>query len=195
MSQLPEHSSLPEFVSRFQLQMPQFVQHCSNLRKAAVLIPVICRPVPTLLLTRRADTLRRYPGHIAFPGGVADPEDDSLIATALREAQEEINLSPLSVTVLGQLAPLDSINGYQVTAVVGLIPPETFFYASPTEVNDLFEIPLQEALRFSHYYPLEGYYSGKYRHVYFSWYGGKLIWGLTAAIIRQLAYQVSHSLY
>jgi 8-oxo-dGTP pyrophosphatase MutT (NUDIX family) len=161
------------------------------LQQAAVLIPVICRPVPTLLLTRRADMLRKHSGQVAFPGGVTEAEDSSPIVTALREAQEEINIDPLSVIVLGQLIPLESVSGYQVTPVVGLVPPDLLFQGRHTEVKDFFEIPLQEALQLSRYYPLTGYYAGTYRRVYLSWYEDKFIWGLTAAIIYQLANQVN----
>lgn len=183
---------LSEFVSRFQLQLPPVARRYSGCqRQAAVLIPIICRPEPSLLLTQRATTLRRHPGQIAFPGGGVEPEDNSLVATALREAQEEVAIPPLAVTVLGQLTPLDSSSGYQVTPVVGLIPPNIPFYCNNTEVESIFEIPLQVALTLSRYYALNIYHRGKYHQIYLSWYDGQFIWGLTAAIIRQLAQQVS----
>ena len=115
-----------------------------NVRPAAVLIPIVCRAEPTLLLTRRADSLRKHAGQVAFPGGKTDAEDGSAIVTALREAQEEVAIPPNAVTVLGQMAPLDSSTGFQVTPIVGLIPPDVQFHANEGEVADVFEMPLRK---------------------------------------------------
>jgi len=184
-------ASLAAFISRFQLQLPQAAQMSFNVRPAAVLIPIICHPEPTLLLTRRADSLRKHAGQVAFPGGKTDAEDGSPIVTALREAQEEVAIPPQAVSVIGQLAPLDSSTGFQVTPVVGLIPPGVQFHANEAEVADVFEIPLHEALTLSRYYPLDIHRGGHSHRIYLSWYQSQFIWGLTAAIIRRLAQQVS----
>lgn len=162
-----------------------------NVRPAAVLIPIVCRAEPTLLLTRRADSLRKHAGQVAFPGGKTDAEDGSAIVTALREAQEEVAIPPNAVTVLGQMAPLDSSTGFQVTPIVGLIPPDVQFHANEGEVADVFEMPLREALTLSRYYPLDIHRAGHTHRIYLSWYHSQFIWGLTAAIIRRLAQQVS----
>jgi len=182
---------LAAFISRFQLQLPQATQVSHNVRPAAVLIPIINRPEPTLLLTRRADSLRKHAGQVAFPGGKADAEDGSSIATALREAQEEVAIPTQAVHVLGQLAPLDSNTGFQVTPVVGLLPPDIEFYANAEEVAEVFEMPLHEALTLSRYYPLDIHRNGHSHRLYLSWYQSQFVWGLTAAIIRRLAQQVS----
>lgn len=183
--------TLSKFISRFQLQLPQPGSLTANSRYAAVLIPIICRPEPTLLLTRRSVNLRKHAGQVAFPGGKADPEDRSLIDTALREAEEEVAIPVSAVHVLGQLAPLDSISGYQVTPIVGLVPANIAFYGNEEEVAGLFEIPLHEALSLSRYYALDIHRSGINHRIYLSWYESQFIWGLTAAIIRSLAQQVS----
>ncbi|CNE25594.1 nudix hydrolase YeaB [Yersinia kristensenii] len=183
--------TLSEFISRFQLQRPQPGSISANGRHAAVLIPIVCRPEPTLLLTRRSDHLRKHAGQVAFPGGKADPQDFSLIDTALREAEEEVAIPTSAVHVLGQLAPLYSSSGYQVTPVVGLVPANIAFLANEDEVAGLFEIPLREALRLSRYYSLDIHRGGINHRVYLSWYESQFIWGLTAAIIRRLAQQVS----
>ncbi|MDA5543408.1 MULTISPECIES: CoA pyrophosphatase [Yersinia] len=183
--------TLSDFISRFQLQRPQPGSFSANGRHAAVLIPIVCRPEPTLLLTRRSDHLRKHAGQVAFPGGKADPQDFSLIDTALREAEEEVAIPTSAVHVLGQLAPLDSSSGYQVTPVVGLVPANIAFQGNEEEVAGLFEIPLREALRLSRYYSLDIHRGGINHRVYLSWYESQFIWGLTAAIIRRLAQQVS----
>lgn len=183
--------TLSEFISRFQLQQPQAGSFFAHSHHAAVLIPIICRPEPTLLLTRRSDHLRKHAGQVAFPGGKADPQDSSLIMTALREAEEEVALPSACVEVLGQLAPLDSSSGFQVTPIVGLVPPNIVFKGNEEEVAGLFEIPLSEALRLSRYYWLDIHRGGINHRVYLSWYESQFIWGLTAAIIRRLAQQVT----
>ncbi|WP_420895831.1 CoA pyrophosphatase [Yersinia bercovieri] len=183
--------TLPEFISRFQLQLPQPGCFSTNSRHAAVLIPIICRPEPTLLLTRRSTHLRKHAGQVAFPGGKADPTDSSLIETALREAEEEVAIPASAVHVLGQLAPLDSSSGYQVTPIVGLVPDNIAFHGNEDEVAGLFEMPLHEALSLSRYYSLDIHRGGINHRVYLSWYERQFVWGLTAAIIRRLAQQVS----
>lgn len=182
--------TLDEFITRFMLQQPAPARPLRNVRQAAVLLPVVCRPEPTLLLTRRADTLRKHAGQVAFPGGSADPDDASLIATALREAHEEVGIPPASVRVLGMLGPVESSTGFQVTPVVGLIPPETPLVPNAEEVADIFEMPLQEALRLSRYTPLEIERRGIRHRIYLSWYQHQFVWGMTAGIIRELSQHV-----
>lgn len=183
-------AELARFVTRFQLRVP--VNHASNpgLRQAAVLIPIINRPEPTLLLTQRSSELRKHAGQVAFPGGAADPQDRSLIVTALREAEEEVAIRPENVHVLGHLPAEDSITGFQVTPVVGLLPADVTYRASQSEVADMFEMPLSEALALARYHPLEIRRRGGRHHVYLSWYQRFFVWGLTAAIIRRLAQQI-----
>ncbi|AYA40482.1 CoA pyrophosphatase [Xenorhabdus nematophila] len=184
-------TSLSDFIYRFQLQLPaQPTRSASNQRNAAVLLPIICKPEPSLLLTQRSQNLRSHAGQIAFPGGAADPEDNSLIATALREAEEEVNIPQDKVHILGQLAPLDSSSGYRVTPVIGLICPSISFRTNPTEVTKVFEIPLLEALSLPHYRYLDIKRRDQHHRIYFYWHQGQMIWGLTATIIYRLAQQV-----
>ena len=112
-----EYSSLTldDFLSRFQLLRPQVNHAALNQRQAAVLIPVVRRPQPGLLLTQRSVHLRKHAGQVAFPGGAVDSSDASLIAAALREAQEEVAIPPSCVEVIGVLPPVDSVTGFQVT--------------------------------------------------------------------------------
>ncbi|MHA6306859.1 CoA pyrophosphatase [Hafnia paralvei] len=181
---------LAEFVTRFQLQSPLPTHEGHNLRQAAVLIPIVNRPRPTLLLTQRSSHLRKHAGQVAFPGGAADITDGSLISTALREAQEEIALPPESVHILGQLPAVDSITGFHVTPIVGLLPADITPIASEDEVAAVFEMPLHEALALTRYHALDIHRRGHSHRVYLSWYERFFVWGMTAAIIRRLAQQV-----
>ncbi|WP_158784879.1 CoA pyrophosphatase [Pantoea sp. BAV 3049] len=185
------HLTLDQFMSRFVLQLPEVQTAIMPARRAAVLVPIIDRPRPTLLLTRRAATLRKHAGQVAFPGGMMDPEDNSLIATALREAEEEVAIPPASVRVVGVLPVVTSSTGFQVTPVVGILPDTLSWHASEVEVESVFEMPLQEALRLSRYSSLDIQRNGIGHRVWLSWFGDYFIWGMTAGIIRQLSLQVA----
>ena len=127
---------------------------------------------------------------MACPGGARDPEDSSLIAAALREAQEEVAIPPETVEVIGVLPTVDSVTGFQVTPVVGIIPPDLPYHASEEEVAAVFEMPLEEALRLGRYHPLDIHRRGNDHRVWLSWYEHYFVWGMTAGIIRELALQI-----
>jgi 8-oxo-dGTP pyrophosphatase MutT (NUDIX family) len=185
-----ENLTLDAFLSRFQLLRPQVNREALNQRQAAVLIPVVRHAQPGLLLTQRSAHLRKHAGQVAFPGGAVDSSDASLIAAALREAQEEVAIPPEAVEVIGVLPPVDSVTGFQVTPVVGIIPPDLQYHASVDEVSAVFEMPLEEALRLSRYHPLDIHRRGHDHRVWLSWYQHYFVWGMTAGIIRELALQI-----
>ena len=182
--------TLDNFLARFQLLRPQINRHTINQRQAAVLVPIVRRPVPGLLLTQRSTRMRKHAGQVAFPVGARDPEDSSLIAAALREAQEEVAIPPETVEVIGVLPTVDSVTGFQVTPVVGIIPPDLPYHASEEEVAAVFEMPLEEALRLGRYHPLDIHRRGNDHRVWLSWYEHYFVWGMTAGIIRELALQI-----
>ena len=111
-------------------------------RVASVLVPIVLRENGlTVLLTQRADHLTNHAGQISFPGGRSEPEDEDAVATALREAQEEVGLSPRHVEVLGELPDYLTGTGFRVTPVVALIHPPFELHADALEVADMFEVP------------------------------------------------------
>lgn len=118
------------------------VMHAAT-RPASVLIAVVTHAdTPTLLLTQRTAHLKHHSGQIAFPGGSAEEHDDGAIATALREAHEEIGLSPEKVEIIGSLPEYHTVTGYLVTPVVGLVEPGIALLPDPAEVAEIFEVPL-----------------------------------------------------
>lgn len=117
-----------------------------RLPEAAVLIPIVNHASPTLLFTRRASHLNTHSGQVAFPGGKRENEDASLLATALRESEEEIALPAHRVEVLGQLSDVLSLHGLKVTPYVGLIPPGLPLVADANELDAIFEVPLRHFL-------------------------------------------------
>ncbi|MCM7726628.1 CoA pyrophosphatase [Enterobacter hormaechei] len=185
-----DNLTLDDFLSRFQLLRPQVNRATLNQRQAAVLIPVVRREQPGLLLTQRSLHMRKHAGQVAFPGGAVDSTDASLIAAALREAHEEVAIPPEAVEVIGVLPPVDSVTGFQVTPVVGIIPPDLQYHASVDEVSAVFEMPLEEALRLGRYHPLDIHRRGHDHRVWLSWYQHYFVWGMTAGIIRELALQI-----
>ena len=118
-----------------------------GFRPAAVLVPILDRPGgPTLLFTRRTESVPSHKGEISFPGGAREPGEDAVRA-ALREAEEEVGLAPALVDPLGVLDDVPSVAGYVVTPVVAAVrsPPEAFRPAA-FEVLEPFELPLSALL-------------------------------------------------
>lgn len=157
-------------------------------RQAAVLVPVVLHPRPTLLLTQRTSHLRKHAGQIAFPGGKMDEGDTNAVAAALREAQEEVGLAPHRVEVLGAL-PRHRMNAfYGVTPVVGLVPPDVVWQANPHEVAEVFEVPLDflmnPANHRRHAYEVDGRVREWFSMPYQDGQGERFIWGATAAMLH-----------
>lgn len=157
------------------------------LTPAAVLIPIIDRTEPTVLFTRRTDTMRRHAGQVAFPGGRIDPEDDSAVTAALREAHEEVALPPNEVRVLGTLDRYETGTGYSITPVVGLVTPDLPLVPCEAEVAAVFETPLAHLLDPANHQLREAEWQGRLRRYYAIDWETHHIWGATAGIIVNLA--------
>jgi 8-oxo-dGTP pyrophosphatase MutT (NUDIX family) len=158
-----------------------------ELTPAAVLIPIIDRSQPTVLLTRRTDTLRRHAGQVAFPGGRIDPEDESPVAAALREAHEEVALPPDRVRVIGATDRYETGTGYRITPVVGVVPPDLPLVPCEAEVAAVFEAPLAYLLDPANHQLHEAAWQGRMRRYYAIEWETHHIWGATAGIIVNLS--------
>jgi 8-oxo-dGTP pyrophosphatase MutT (NUDIX family) len=151
---------------------------------AAVLVPIVNRPDGLMLmLTQRSAGLPEHAGQISFPGGRVEPKDGSLADAALREATEEVGLASDHVTVLGELAPYETVTGYRVTPVVGWVEPPFELKPDPIEVADVFETPLAFLLdQRNHQRHFRMF--GETRVEFWAIpYGEHYIWGATAAMI------------
>ncbi|MFD0982200.1 CoA pyrophosphatase [Tropicimonas aquimaris] len=159
-----------------------------KLREAAVLVPVSLEPRGArLYLTKRSSRLKHHPGQVAFPGGKVDAGDADATAAALREAQEEIGLGPDKVEVLGALPRHETVTGFDVTPVIGLLR-ETFEpVAEPGEVQEVFSVPLELVTTPARFSVERRRWRGEWRHFFTVPHGPYYIWGATARILRALA--------
>jgi 8-oxo-dGTP pyrophosphatase MutT (NUDIX family) len=159
----------------------------STMAQAAVLIAVTDRAEPGVILTRRTDTLSRHAGQVAFPGGRIDPGDASPAAAALREAQEEIALPIHYVEIVGEADRYRTVTGFEVTPVIGVVPPDLVFVPAAAEVAAVFEVPLGFLLDSGNHVEASVEWQGRNRHYYEIMWDGHRIWGATAAMIVNLS--------
>src|SRR5665213_2488675 len=173
--------------SDFDLNPEQFPPTTEPLTPASVLVGLVEREAGlSVILTRRADTLRRHTGQIALPGGRRDPGETPW-QTALREAHEEIGLEPGFVSVVGLSTPYRTGTGYLIIPVVGFVRPGFTLTANPEEVADIFETPfgflMDPANLEEHERELP---SGEKRRFYAYTHEDRFIWGATAGMLRAL---------
>jgi 8-oxo-dGTP pyrophosphatase MutT (NUDIX family) len=157
------------------------------LQPAAVLVPLVEREEGlTVLLTRRAEGMRRHSGQVAFPGGRADP-GEAPWETALREAEEEIGLERAFVRLAGLGDTFDTVTGYSITPVVGFVRPGFKVSRQEAEVADVFEAPFAFLMDpANHERRSHDFGDGLTRSFYAIEHGERLIWGVTAAMLRTL---------
>jgi len=157
--------------------------------RAAVLVPML--PIDDaihLLYTRRAASLPHHQGQISFPGGTHDPASDAdAVATALREAHEEIGLLPADVRVLGALDDIETMTTrFVITPVVGVVPHPYAWAPCPREVDHIFTVPLATLLAPGAERRETWEFSGREVPIDHFPVAGQVIWGATHRITRNL---------
>jgi 8-oxo-dGTP pyrophosphatase MutT (NUDIX family) len=156
---------------------------------SAVLVPLVeLRGETHVLFIKRPETMTTHKGEIAFPGGKRDPEaDPDLLATALREAREEIGLEPAAVEIIGRLTGVSTAaSAFTITPFVGILARPPDLVPNPGEVVRVLEVPLSELLDPSIFH--EERWDGFQRDmaVYFYELVGETLWGATARILTDL---------
>ena len=154
---------------------------------AAVLAPVVEREDGMwLLFTKRADGLGEHPGQMSFPGGSREAEDDTIAATALREANEEIELTAAETRIVGRIDDIETVTEYTVRPFVATIPDRTYT-PEETEVAEIVCLPVEALIEPTNYestyreHPQHGHHRVHYFHV-----NGYTVWGATGRMLAQL---------
>jgi 8-oxo-dGTP pyrophosphatase MutT (NUDIX family) len=155
-------------------------------RGAAVLVPVVDHPEPSVLLTLRTSDLPSHGGQVAFPGGKIDATDASPLAAALREAQEEIGLDTELIEPIGYLDLYLTFTGFRILPVVARVIPNYELRVNAREVADAFEVPLAFVMDTANHARKSRDWKGVTRHYYEMPFGERYIWGVTAGILRNL---------
>lgn len=157
------------------------------LNPAAVLVPVVAyEDGERVILTKRTANLSNHAGQISFPGGRVDAEDPDVIATALRETEEEIGLDRSHISVLGALDAYVTGTGFAVVPVVGLVQPGFSLTLAQHEVAEVFEVPFGFLMDPRNHQRHKGVFNGVERQWWAMPYNDYYIWGATAGMLRNL---------
>jgi 8-oxo-dGTP pyrophosphatase MutT (NUDIX family) len=167
-------------------RMLQIIATERPIRPAAVLIPVVDHPEPTVLLTLRSAHLNDHAGQISFPGGKIEATDASPLDAALREAEEEVGLTREFVEPLGYLDLYGTSFGFRILPTVAKVRPGFTMRVSPAEVDDAFEVPLAFLMNPANHQLQSREFRGVARSFYAMPFEQHYIWGATAGILRVL---------
>ena len=167
-------------------RMLEIVAREQPVRPAAVLIPVVDHPQPTVLLTQRSPHLSSHAGQISFPGGKIDATDESPLDAALREAWEEVGLAREFVEPIGYLDLYGTAFGFRILPTVARVRPGFKLKINESEVVDAFEVPLAFLMDPENHQIHSKEFRGMERSYYAMPFAERYIWGATAGILRVL---------
>ncbi|HET7887033.1 MAG TPA: CoA pyrophosphatase [Bradyrhizobium sp.] len=183
---LTDPDAIPESGDQGTDRMLAILAREQPIRPAAVLIPVIDRPQPTVLLTQRAAHLNDHAGQISFPGGKIDAADATPLDAALREAEEEVGLARPFIDPIGYLDLYGTSFGFRILPTVARVEPGFELRINTSEVDDAFEVPLSFLMNPVNHQLHSKEFRGMERYYYAMPYGERYIWGATAGILRVL---------
>jgi 8-oxo-dGTP pyrophosphatase MutT (NUDIX family) len=167
---------------------PRVPEPGEDCRRAAVLVPVVLEPGGAhVVYTLRTGDLEDHAGQVSFPGGSPEARDGSLLATALREAEEEINLRPDTVEIVGEMEEMYiPPSRFLVRPFVGLLAEEAELVLAPDEVEAIFSVSLEELMSPEAFEKAIWEREGRLHEVPIFAVGGHEIWGATAAMTAGL---------
>ena len=183
---LTDASVVPQSGDQGTDRMLQILAQERPIRPAAVLVPVVDHPKPTVLLTQRSALLNDHAGQISFPGGKIDPTDASPLDAALREAEEEVGLTREFIEPIGYLDLYGTSFGFRILPTVARIKPGFKLRISEAEVDDAFEVPLAFLMDPANHQLHHKEFRGMERAYYAMPFEERYIWGATAGILRVL---------
>ena len=155
--------------------------------QAAVLVALTEEVEPRVILGRRSSSLSLHPGEVAFPGGKREPGDGGPWVTARREAREEVGLDASEVHALGELVPLYTRHGYEVHPCIARVSARPELVVDRREFDSVFLVPMAAFAERSNFRVEAVRYGERIRKVPFYEVDGDTIWGVTAAVLAQLA--------
>jgi 8-oxo-dGTP pyrophosphatase MutT (NUDIX family) len=155
-------------------------------KPAAVLVPVVDRPEPTVLLTLRTAELASHAGQVAFPGGKIDPGDATPLAAALRETEEETGIERRLIEPIGYLDLYLTFSGFRILPALARVSPDYRLVLNPREVTEAFEVPLAFLMDDANHQRLTREARGVTRPYFAMLFEQRNIWGVTAGILRNL---------
>ena len=158
-------------------------------QRAAVMVMLYPKPKkPHVLMTRRAMHLKYHAGEVSFPGGVFEEQDDDLLATALRETDEELAIQVESEDVLGQLPVVSTRLGFEITPFVSVLPSAPKYEPAENEVGEVLEIPFTSLLSTQQ----RDVGSNPSEEGVMYWFEHHRIWGASAKILKQISHLSSY---
>ena len=158
-------------------------------QRAAVMVMLYPKPKKIhVLMTRRAMHLKYHAGEVSFPGGVFEEQDDDLLATALRETDEELAIQVESEDVLGQLPVVSTRLGFEITPFVSVLPSAPKYEPAENEVGEVLEIPFTSLLSTQQ----RDVGSNPSEEGVMYWFEHHRIWGASAKILKQISHLSSY---
>jgi 8-oxo-dGTP pyrophosphatase MutT (NUDIX family) len=183
---LTDASAVPASGDRGTDRMLEILAKEQPIRPAAVLIPVVDHPQPTVLLTQRSAHLNDHAGQISFPGGKIEATDASPRDAALRETEEEVGLTRDFIEPIGYLDLYGTSFGFRILPTLARVKPGFKLRISAAEVDDAFEVPLAFLMDPANHQVHSKEFRGMLRSYYAMPYSERYIWGATAGILRVL---------
>ena len=168
------------------LEPRQSSQASERLVPAAVAVLLERTPGYNVVLTKRTDSVEHHKGEISLAGGAQDPEDDDVVATALRETHEEIGVHPSHVSVLGSLDGLVTVTGFRVEPVVCAVDAGLEYRPQAREVERILSIPIHVLRAPESWFEDERTWRGKTYRLRSCRHGNDVVWGATSRILQNL---------